>query len=141
MEKMIPNTTETTTATPAPAKTLESKPKTPKVSLYIEPSSEKVKTTAAVEHHNFEILKNELNILRGNMPAGKKVLLVPLGGKCEDCLKSFIAWLPEEDRAWIAVPPMYMAHYSQAGWNNQLSKDRVVMMKSWCDEHIILSKS
>lgn len=105
-------------------------------SLYIEPNSEKVKTTAAVEHHNFEILKNELNILRGNMPANGKMLLVPLGGKCEDCLKSFIAWLPEEERAWIVVPPMYMAHYSQAGWNNQLSKARVLEMKAWCDEHI-----
>lgn len=105
-------------------------------SLYIEPNSEMVKTTAAVEHHNFEILKNELNILRGNMPVGAKMLLVPLGGKCEDCLKSFIAWLPEEDRAWIAVPPTYMAHYSQAGWNNQLSKARVLEMKAWCGEHL-----
>lgn len=105
-------------------------------SLYIEPNSGKVKSTKAVDNQNFEILRHELNLLRENAPAVSKTLLVPLGGKCENCLKSFIAWLPKDDREWVAAPPTYMAHYSQAGWNNQLSKDRVVKMKAWCDEHI-----
>lgn len=106
-------------------------------SLYIEPDSRKVKMADNVRGHNFEILKHELDLLHENV-SGSKILLVALGSKCDGCLKTIIQWLPEETREWIVVPPTYMAHYSQAGWNSVHSKERVAAFKVWCDEHIVI---
>lgn len=108
--------------------------------LYIEPNSDKVNSngmTTAVKHHNFNILKNELDLLHSNMPDDSKMLIVPLGSKCESCLKSFIKWLPANEYNWIAVPDDFMAHYSQSGWNSKRSKNKAARMKSWCKPHII----
>lgn len=108
--------------------------------LYIEPDSGKVnfnKISPEVLEHNFELLKGELNLLRGNMPDDAKMLLMPLGGECETGLKMFIEGLSEQEKAWIAVPPTFMLHYAPPAWNDPRFQARREDMKKWCDEHIV----
>jgi len=104
-------------------------------SLYIESYSEKVKPDEDALKYNFEVLKGELDLLHA-LRVDSKMLLVPLGGRCESYLKKFIKWMSEEPRKedgkWLVVPREYMLHYSPRSW---ISKNfaRCERMKAWCD--------